>query len=408
MKRTFILLASIVALGPLAIDVYLPAIPKIARTFDLDVARTELSVSTFLLFFALGHLVGGPIADRKGRKGIILWGIAGFVVASIGIVFSFTFTQFILFRAVQAFCSGCAIVSAFSVTRDIFHGSELAKALSVITSIMLVVPMVAPLFGAVSLLWFEWRWIFVIIAVYGLMALAWAKISLRETLEPQYTPYSVWGAYVQVLGDKKSFLLLALSGSSMGVLFTFLTSSSSIYQQHFGVSAQGYSLFFMLNALSVFVVTNLNIVLLRYVSMKRLMLFGIVLQWACSAVLLALAYMGDNSVWLFALFASVAVGCIGIVLPNAASMLMLLHPRDAGTCNALGGLIRFTMGGVLGGIPTLFVHQGYSVTAFTMVVLAVLGVVSWWLMHRGEQQLQPLAHTELFCTDAAAKRGGQE
>lgn len=380
------MLASIIALGPFAIDAYLPAIPDIADTFGVEAARVESSVSVFLIFFALGQLLGGPIADRRGRRALSLFGMAGFALASLLIAFCADYTQFLVLRVAQAFCGGLAIVACLSVPRDAFSGRELGRFLSTITSIMLIAPIVAPLIGSGILLALDWRWVFGMMAAHALITLVWSWVRLDETLDPQSNPGSVRASCNRVLGDRHSLLLLVFSGLTMSVMFTFLISSSSIYQELFGVSPQVYSLLFAANVAALLLLTRLNVFLLRRFSMRRMMGVGMTLQLVASLGLLVHS-QADAPLWLFVMLVMAAVGCMGIVLPNAVSALMTLHPRDAGACNALGGLVRFVMGGALGAVPTLFVNQGSTPMALTMTILAILGMGCWMLLPRDESAL---------------------
>ena len=380
-RRNVMLLAAIIALGPFAIDAYLPAIPAIAQAFNVSVSRAESSVSVFLLFFALGQLAGGPMADRRGRRIVCLVGISGFAVSTLLLVSSQEFMQFMVLRGIQAFAGGLAIVACFSVTRDAFSGRELSRFVSLITSIMLVAPIIAPFVGTAVLLVLNWRWIFGLMAVYSLLLLGWGWFKLGETLPPDNNPGSIRSSYMRVLGHRPSLILLLLAGFSMTVMFTFLTSSSSTYQEFFGVSALVYALLFGTNVIAVLLLTSLNIFFLRHLSMQQLMGIGLGLQFAASLGLIVHSQL-DAPLWLFVCLCVPAVGCMGIVLPNSLSMLLTLHPRDAGTCNALGGLMRFAMGGILGAVPTLFSSPNFAPMAITMSILALLGLSCWRLLPR--------------------------
>src|SRR6478736_20556 len=178
-----IVIASIMALNPLAMDIMLPALPNIAAAFDVTSAnRPQMVLSVFLVGFGLGQFVMGPLSDRFGRRPILLGGMTVYCIASLLAIAAPSFETLLLARALQGVCTSATRVIATSIVRDCYAGRRMASVVSLAMMVFIAVPVVAPSFGQAVLLVTQWRGIFIVLMAYGLLALAWSVLRLPETL----------------------------------------------------------------------------------------------------------------------------------------------------------------------------------------------------------------------------------
>ena len=180
-----IVIASIMALNPLAMDIMLPALPNIAAAFDVTSAnRPQMVLSIFLVGFGLGQFVMGPLSDRFGRRPILLGGMVVYCIASLLAIAAPSFETLLLARALQGVCTSATRVIATSIVRDCYAGRRMASVISLAMMIFIAVPIVAPAFGQAVLLLAQWRGIFVVLMLYGVVTLIWSALRMPETLAP--------------------------------------------------------------------------------------------------------------------------------------------------------------------------------------------------------------------------------
>ena len=241
------MLAGLVALGPLSIDMYLPALPAMMRAFDSDISSMHLTVSAYLVGFSLFHLLCGPLADRFGRKPVLLGGTLIFMAASVGCSVSTTVEELLAFRFAQGVGACVGPTLARTITRDIFGPHRAARALSLIAMLMALAPAVAPILGGIMLLALPWPSIFVFLALYGGLITALTQRYLPESMPAKQSlhPSSILRNYAQLLRDPL-YLTVTLVGSlCYATMITYLASSSFVYIEMFGVPPQLYGLIFL-------------------------------------------------------------------------------------------------------------------------------------------------------------------
>ncbi len=244
--RLTVLLALLTSMGPLSTDMYLPSLPDISQSMGTDDARTQLTLSVFLFGFAAGMLIYGPLADRLGRKPVLLSGLILFVLASIGCTFSPTIDVLIAGRFVQALGAAGPVVLARAIVRDLYRGPEAGRMLSHMGAIMGLVPAIAPVLGGVLHEAFGWRIIFAIIAALGLALLVLGAFSLPETLKNANrrasSPRQILRDYRHLLQNRGFRFYVAFACLSFAGLFAFISGSSFVLQDNYGLSPQIYGL----------------------------------------------------------------------------------------------------------------------------------------------------------------------
>lgn len=356
-------LAALVAITPLAVDTYLPAIPMIAQVLGSDIATINLTVSIYLLGFALGQISGGPLSDRIGRKPVAIAGLTLFAIASIAISQTSSAYGFLLLRFLQALGGGHASVVAGAIVRDRFSGQESAKVFSTIGMIMMAAPLLAPAIGSGFLAFLDWTWIFYFLAAYAGLLLLMLFISFDETRTGDNNPHKhsilqhYGHSYGSVFKATASLPHLFSQACVSGVLFTLITNASFIYIHYFGVSESAFPLFFGAVTACSIIAGRINLHLLH--KHQRLA----ILRKASTFQLLATTGLGlyivfsEPQLWLTVLFFGAIVTTMGFSYSNNMSLYLDHHGNAGGSANAIFGCATFTAGALLGGVSSLL-HDG--------------------------------------------------
>ena len=229
-----IVIASIMALNPLAMDIMLPALPNIAATFDVTSAnRPQMVLSIFLVGFGLGQFVMGPLSDRFGRRPILLGGMAVYCIASLLAIAAPSFETLLLARALQGVCTSATRVIATSIVRDCYAGRRMASVISLAMMIFIAVPIVAPAFGQAVLLLAQWRGIFVVLMLYGVVTLIWSALRMPETLAPanrrSLAAGQVLDAFRQTVTNRQTLGYALVAGGVLGSLFAYIFIAQQVF-----------------------------------------------------------------------------------------------------------------------------------------------------------------------------------
>ncbi|PRY40401.1 multidrug effflux MFS transporter [Umezawaea tangerina] len=384
--RTALVLGGLTAFGPLSIDMYLPALPRIADDLHAADATVQLTLTSFIVGLAIGQLVLGPLSDSLGRRRPLLAGLALYVVGSLLCAISPTSGVLIAARALQALGAAAGMVIARATVRDLFSGIAMTRFFSTLTLVIGLAPILAPVIGSQLLAWTSWRGVFYALAGFGALLLTVVTLLLPESLPPALrSPTRVGSAlraYARLLGER-SFVGYALaSGLMFAALFAYVSGSSFALQGVYGLSPQAYSLVFGLNGVGIMISGVVNRRLVGRFSGHTMLLSGLVLAavggtGVLAAVLLDLGLVG----LLVPLF--LLVSAFGIVLPNATSLALAEHAKSAGAASALLGVLQFVIGG---GVATPLVGLGGPGTALPMALViagfAVLALVVSLVLNR--------------------------
>ncbi|MGC3874265.1 Bcr/CflA family multidrug efflux MFS transporter [Halomonas sp. GXIMD04776] len=375
-RRIALLVAANTALAPFAIDAYLPAIPALADAVNASVHHTQLSVSLFLVGFALGQLVFGPLSDRLGRRPILFAGISVFLLASLALTQVETLEMLWLLRFVQALGGGASVVNSAAIVRDCFSGREAAKVLSTMVMIMLLAPLIAPALGSLLLYLADWWLIFVFLAVYAAFVLWLLGRYLPETRgrDPDAPGFSqVLSNYLAVLRHREAMGYISAVAMSFAGMFAFITGSPFLYMEYFGLSPAIYPFVFGANVIVMAGSNRLNIRLLRYRSPQRNLLLGLGVQLTSGLLLAAVLLLGLGSLYVVAPLMIIFVGMQGLISPNAMSSMLDHFPNMSATATALLGSIQFSCGALAGVLVGIFeVYSAWPVV-LTMLGATMLG-----------------------------------
>ena len=373
-----IMLGALAGLTPLSVDMYLPAIPSIAADLGARVEAVQLTISTFLIGFAIGQMFYGPLADSFGRKPVILFGLALFTLASVGCLLADNLPFLLFFRLLQAIGGAAGAVVVNALLRDLFQGEEVVRAMTLVILTSTLAPLVAPLLGGVLLHW-GWTSIFGVLVVLG--GLLWLAILtlLPETLNAEHRQPLRWRTvlsnYGLVLRHRKAMAGILTSALVSGGMFAFISGSPYVYIQYFGVSPQHYGLLFGLNVLFLMVVTYLNGRLVKRVGMLPMLRIGLGLMGVASLVLLFNGLLGWGGLWSIVIPVSCYVSQLGLIGANATSHALGFFPANAGTASALAGTLRFGIGALAGLVVNSFTATSPLPMAAVMACCGLLALV---------------------------------
>lgn len=356
-RRTGILvtlaLGGLTATPPLAMDMYLPALPEVTGSLHAPAATVQFTLTACLAGMALGQLVIGPLSDRWGRRRPLLAGLVCYVVATALCALAPTAALLVAFRLVQGLAGAAGIVIARAVVRDLYDGAAMARFFSTLMLISGVAPVVAPLVGGQILRVTDWRGVFAVLTVVGtlLAALVWAR--LPETLPAAARHRGGGGAALRAmrhqLADRAFTGHLLVGGFAFAALFAYIAASPFVVQEIHGASAQTYSLLFGLNSVGLIAVGQLNgRVLVCRVGLHGVLLTGLVAVTAAAGALLlmSLGAFGETGLGAVAAALFVLMSAMGLVLPNAQTLALLRVERSAGSASALLGTSSFLIGAV--------------------------------------------------------------
>lgn len=380
---TVVTLGALSAFTPLAVDMYLPALPSLARDFAADAGRVQLTLSVFMAGMAGGQLLYGPVSDRFGRKIPLLAGALLFVLASLGCALAPSLDALIGLRLLQAL-GGCAgVVIARAMVRDLFAAQEAARVFSLLMLVTGIAPIVAPLIGGYLLAWFGWPAIFIMLAVIGALALAAAQAWLPETRPAggRLTLGSALGVYVALFGDRNYVGYALSNGLSMASLFTYIAGSPFVFISLFGLPAEHFGWLFGANACAILLVAQVNRRLLGRYPAARLLSAGSAIAAIAGLVLAAMALV-PAGIWGIAVPLTVVVAMTGMVLPNGVACAMASQGERAGSAAALLGSLQYLLGGGVVALLALWPEGTALPMAATIAVCAVAGFATRLLVTR--------------------------
>ncbi len=348
--RLVIVLGSINAIGPLSIDMYLPAFPEITRALDTGASQVQLTLTACVAGLALGQLLIGPLSDRLGRRGPLIAAMVTYAVASLLCAAATSVGALIALRFVQGLAGAGGIVISRAVVRDMHSG---AAAVRLFSSLMLVTglaPILAPLAGAQLLAVTSWKGIFLSLSILSALIAVVAAMGLRETLPAARRSTSGLRRTVETMAGllrDRSFVGYALAGGlTFGALFAYISGSAFVLQRIHGLSPQLYSLAFAMNGLGLIAASQVNARIVERVGPTRLLRRALGFVVVSALTLLVVVSVGGLSVWAVLAPMFVIVSSLAFVLPNATALALAEHASVAGTASALLGVMQFLVGAI--------------------------------------------------------------
>ncbi len=366
--RIAIVLGLLSAIGPFAIDMYLPALPAIAADLNASTAAVQASLLAFFLSMGLGQILAGPISDMVGRKAPLYAGLGLFAIGGIGAALSPTIETLIAFRLLQGFGACAGMVIPRAIVRDLHTGNEAARLMSLLMLVFSVSPILAPLTGSVIIGAFGWRAVFWAVTCAAGLAVILLATSLRETRPVEQRAGSSAGSalsgYRRLLGDRRFLGLSLIGGFSISSFFIYLANSSFILIDHYGVSPMAYSLFFSVNAVAFIGASQFTGFFAGRYGLRRVVRVAVSGFVTVMIALLIVMASGVDRLDVLAVMLFFGYGFLGLVIPTTSVLAMDDHGEIAGTASALMGTLHFATGAAAMAISSVF----FDGTALPMVV----------------------------------------
>lgn len=357
-----VVIASIMALNPLAMDMMLPALPNIRSAFGIaDPNHAQLVLSTFLLGFGIGQFVMGPLSDRFGRRAVLIDGMALYCLASVLAIAASSFEMLLLARVLQGLGTSATRVIATSIVRDCYAGRRMASVMSLAMMVFIAVPVIAPSFGQAVLLLAQWRGIFVVLMLYGVIALIWSAWRMPETLPPEMRKSlairDVLAAFRQTITSRQTIGYALACGAVWGAMFAFVFTSQQVFTDIFHLGHY-FPLAFAAIATGVAFAGFLNSRIVGRVGM-RVISHGALVGFALVAVaMLIVEKLGMLPLPLFMLLSGLMMFTFGLMMANFTALAMEPHGHIAGTASSLYGSITTLLGIGVG----MLIGQSYDGT----------------------------------------------
>jgi DHA1 family bicyclomycin/chloramphenicol resistance-like MFS transporter len=370
-KRLLPLLACIVAITPLAVDMYLPAMLTIATELGTSMENVQMSLSLYLAGYALGMLIFGPLADQYPRRNLARFGLLGFGTCSALLSLTTNIETFWVLRALQAFTGAAATVVVPGIVRYVYQ-EHTAKGMSYVSMIMLVAPLLAPSIGALLMVKWHWTAIFWSLALYALLALIWTHFKL---INIPLTPSSKSGLslfidnYKLVLGERKARWDILTSMLVSFGFFCFLTSVPFVYLEYFNVSEQLFGVLFAVNVVALSIGNFINTRLVTKLGSRKMLYLSLGLGLMSALCLVSVNLLGFG-LYFTVFFVAPLMMSLAVIASNADSLILITFAERSGTATAVIGTLRFGSGALVG--PILAFVQPESAVAFSIMMLCAL------------------------------------
>ncbi len=381
-----LLLGLITAVGPFAIDSYLPALPTLGASLQASPAAVQMSLTVFFMIIGVCQLFYGPISDVYGRKPPIYAGLVIFAVGSVGCALAPTIEVLIGFRAVQAFGACAGMVIPRAIVRDLYTGHEAAKLMALLMLVMSVSPILAPLAGSLVISLWSWREVFIALTVVSVACLVMTRVQLPETHPAERrlgkTLGNSFASYGALLRDPVFTGLAVVSGFGLATFFVFIGSAPFVYIEHYGLTPTQFSLGFAVNAASFFAMSQLT------ASLSARFGLAPVIRWSVMAVATVMVVLAVTTLWIDSLalmmtLLFVGFGFLGLLLPAAGVLSMEDHGAVAGSASALLGAIQMITAAVSMSLVGLYADHTPAPMLIGIALCAVAAMMTvLWTLRR--------------------------
>lgn len=377
------IVAAVMALNALAIDMMLPALGTIGD--ELGAARDndrQLIIVVYVLGNGVAQLFFGPLVDRFGRKRVLMWSLAGYIVGSLFSVLASSFSLLLAARAFQGVATAAARVAAVAMVRDQCSGRRMAQVMSLAITIFMAAPILAPGFGQLILFAGPWRAIFLALLLYGVVLAIWVHWRMPETLSVERQKKlrfdTIIGAYMEFVRNRMAIGYTLAAALCFGALFGYISASEQIFLETFEIGS-AFAFAFAAIAGALGVATLINARLVSRFGMRRLTHGALLVFVIVNLIHLAIAATAGETFIVFMTFMSISFFCLGLIGPNSAAIAMEPMGHIAGSAAAANGFAGTTVAGFLGGVVAWF-YDGTAIPiiqGFGILGLAAFAVILW-------------------------------
>jgi DHA1 family bicyclomycin/chloramphenicol resistance-like MFS transporter len=378
--KTAFVLGLLSAIGPFAIDMYLPALPTIGKSLGASVGAVQASLMAFFMALGLGQVIYGPLSDMFGRKPPLYAGLVLFGLASVGCALAPDIQTLVALRFVQGLGACATMVVPRAVVRDMHTGADAARLVSMLMLVFSVSPILAPLVGSLLIEWIGWRSVFWAVTVIAVLSLGMLALGLPETRPPEQRLQSSVGSalagYRVLLRDRRFLGLVFIGAFGTSSFFAYLANSPFVLIDHYGLTPRQYGLAFAINAASFIGASQFTAALAVRWGMARVLGFAVTGYAVVMVALLVLYLLGVDRLDVLIVMMLLGFAFLGLVLPTTAVLALDPHGAISGTASALMGTLQFVTGAAVMAAVGLFVDT----TARPMVTgIACCAVLTWIL-----------------------------
>ncbi|MBQ5152619.1 multidrug effflux MFS transporter [Macrococcoides caseolyticum] len=362
-------LGLLAAFGPLSLDMYLPALPRVADDLSTSASYAQLSLTACMIGLAVGQIIVGPISDVTGRKKPLFIVLIGYALFSYFAARAATIEWLIFFRFIQGFCGGAGAVLSRAISSDLYKGKDLTKFLAVLMLVNGLAPVLAPVLGGVILSISTWHTVFYILAIYGVLMVLLA-LTLEESL-PKYNRNegalkSIWKDFKLLLTNKAFVTMLMLQSLTYGVLFSYISGSPFITQKIYDMNAQQFSYLFALNGIGLIVFSQLTAKLVNKMDELKILKLGQNIQFV-GMILTVIVLVLHLPVWMLCAAFFLMITPVSMIGTTGFSIAMQVQNQGAGSTSAILGLMQFLIGGILS--PLVGVMGESSIIPFIVIII---------------------------------------
>jgi len=375
-----LILGLLSAIGPLSIDMYLPAFPSIAKGLNTTVASVMLSLSSFFIGISIGQLIYGPLLERYGRKTPLYFGLALYAISSFACATAMSVETLIAFRFFQALGGCVGMVASRAMVRDLFDVKDNAKVFSTLMLVIAVSPIIAPSLGGFISAYLGWRYIFVmlILVIASIIAGIYFLLPDSKGPDPPYSlkPVAIVTGFVTILKHPQ-FILYTFSGAVASAgLYAFISGSPYVFLEIFKATEQHYGWGFAFVASGLIGSSQLNSLLLKKYSSQEIIKVALMCQSVIAIILVSIAILGLSELFSTLILVFLYLSCQGFIFPNSAALSMAPFGHNAGNASALMGFIQMSLGAFMSAMVSLL-HNGTTVTmtgvmAFCSIVATLI------------------------------------
>ncbi len=379
-----LILGLLSAIGPLSIDMYLPAFPSIAKGLNTTVASVMLSLSSFFIGISVGQLLYGPLLERYGRKTPLYFGLALYAVSSLACATAMSVETLIVFRFFQALGGCVGMVASRAMVRDLFDVKDNAKVFSTLMLVIAVSPIIAPSVGGLITTYIGWRYIFVmlIIVIAAIIAGIYFLLPDSKGPDPSYSlkPIAILSSFSSIIKHPQ-FALYTFSGSVASAgLYAFISGSPYVFLEIFKVTEQHYGWVFAFVASGLIGSSQLNSIFLKKYKSEQIIKVALYFQSFVAIVLAITALFGFSELYSTVLLIFLYLCCQGFIFPNASALSMAPFGHNAGNASALMGFIQMSLGALMSAMVSVLHNESTlpmtGVMAFCSVLASLIFAIS--------------------------------
>jgi DHA1 family bicyclomycin/chloramphenicol resistance-like MFS transporter len=381
----FAVLGLLGALTPMAINMYLSAMPDIASDLASTASDVQLTLTVYLAGFAIGQMLYGPLADSFGRRPVLLTGVFVFAIAAALSAVATEIESLMYIRFIQGVAGAAAQVIILAIIRDMFEREDFAHVMSFVTLVITVAPLTSPSIGGYLAMWFGWRSIFWTLALLATVAIVLTLWRIPETLSTDNRQALHLGRTVRNYIDlfKNPFAMgLIWSGAfSFAGMFAFLTAGAFVYIDIFGVKPEQFGYLVGLNIIAMFIITTINGRLVKKMGTHTMLKLGLWTQLT-AGIGLVLVWVLNLGLWSTVIFVALFIGTLSAINSNTMAILLSGYPSMAGTATSLAGTMRFGTGALVGAVVALLPNNEICPMIFSMAACGTLSIGFYWALGR--------------------------